>query len=659
MKVPRGRREAARARGAVISSRAMGRASPGGERPGRRRLAAELVVLVTASALAMGSGLGGGLLNWDDDRFVRDNEMIRGLSAANLGTILSGPHFEAYHPVHLMSYCVDFALYGLWAPGYKVHNLVLYCLCVVLVFALMLELGLGRAAALAGALLFAVHPLHVETVVWVTARKEPLSLAFMLGSALAHLRSASPRDRAGLLSLALFLLALLTKTSTVVLPGLLLLVDVLVRRRPWRPSLLRLAPMAAVALAVGLYVVSLWQENEMARPMPERGATGLVALVGKTYWHHLSSIVVPTRLSPVYPIDRVGAFDGAAAAGFGAMAVAGLALWRAGDRLLALGGAWVGVALLPVSNAVPVYFFVQDRYALIATVGAALLAGRAVDLALSRPAVLWPARAGLALVVVALGAASTAQAAHWRTSLELWRRATAAQPGAYYGFLALGHTERDLGRLDRAVEAYRSAVALEPALPHARISLCLADAMRVVERRGTGSVDEVGRALRREWRSPPGLLELAGGLQLAGFDACAVLAESRAFDLTPPEPRALVAAASRWTAAGQGALALRYLDRAEAAGLGEDETTLEVRAQALELVGRGVEARAALARSFELAPRPPLRLIAAADRLLDRGRPELALLYADVAGRTGELAERWGEVRHRAAEVLRGQTASR
>jgi tetratricopeptide (TPR) repeat protein len=414
---------------------------------------------------------------------------------------------------------------------------------------------------------------------------------------------------------------------------------------------MRLLPMGLLALGVGLYVISLWQENEMARPMPEQGTAGLVALVGKTYWHYLSKLFWPSGLSPVYRIDRVGAFDGAAIAGFGLVLAIALAAWRRRDPLLTLGTAWFAVALLPVSNIIPVYFFVQDRYAFVATVGAAIVVARGYELFRELPSSLWSSRIAVAAVALALSAVAGFQGTHWHTSLSLWQRATTVQPDSYYAFLALGHTERDRGELDAAVAAYSRAVENEPDLPHARISLCMADAMRVARRRGhsEAAVDQVGRALTRQWRSAEGLADLSARLQRDGYAACAQLAESRAFDLDPPEPRELVIAASRWTISGQGELALRYLSRAADGGLDEDDpTALEVRAQALELTGHPDEARQTLRRSLSAEPRSEHRLVAAAAQLIQRGRPDLALLYADVAGRDGQLTERWAEIREQA-----------
>ena len=498
--------------------------------------------LVLAAAVALAPGLGGELLNWDDDRFVRDNELIRDMDVESLVTIFSRPHFEAYQPLHLLSLQVDYQLFGLWAPGYKLHSFLLWALCLVLLLLLLRRLEFDKSAALAGALLFTVHPLHVESVCWITARKDSLSLALMLGSALLYLTSERWNDRRSWLSLVLFGLALLAKSSTVVLPAALLLVDTILLRKPWRSSLLRLVPQAVLAAGIGVLVIMLWEENEIARPLPENGYLGHVALVGKTYWHYLASICWPAGLSPVYPVDRVGAFGWRVIAGFVLWLALGVAAWRSKDRALLVGALWAAVALLPVSNIIPVYFFVQDRYTLIATIGVAVIGASLFRRFTALEGARTPVRIGFVVVLVALAAVSAYQASHWRNSHALWTRATTVQPNAYYGFLALGHTERDGEDFDAAIEAYQRAVAIEPGLPYGRISLCLADARRNVQRTGRpeGEVDRIGVALRRGWGSPAQLRRLALWLGPAGYLHCADLAETRASLLDPtanfPEP---------------------------------------------------------------------------------------------------------------------------
>ena len=621
------------------------------------------VGIAALSIAALAPGLGGELLDWDDNRFVTENTLVHALTWDNISAIFGAPHQEAYHPLHLLSYTLDTSLYGLWAPGFKIHNLLLYLLALLLLHRLLVRLGLPGSAAAAGVLLFALHPLHVEAVVWVSARKEPLSLCFMLGSALLYLGSTERgwREPRRWLSLALFGAALLTKTSTVVLPLLLVAMEVLCLRKRLARSALSAAPFLVLAVVVGLYVVGLWQENVMIRPRPEGGG-GALALVLESYGHHAQKLLVPVSLGPVYPIDRAGSFGALAALGLAVIVGLGLVVvWpgltarlgrlrggappipvlapfgRSGalgipsaPSALRLAAAWFLVALLPVANIVPVYFFVQDRYAFVPSVALAI-AGAALFRLLQGRGLRKLAMAAVLALSIPLALLSARQSAVWRTSLSLWRHAVAVQPASYYAHLALGHTLRRLGRSVEAAGSYRRAVALQPGFPAARIALCLADA----ERRGADA-KPVEQALRRAWVSADALIQLSGEWVRAAQPTCAALAESRAFELRPPDARARIAAASRWTVGGAGKVALRHLDRVgspDSMPSGLKAAFHEVRAQALLLDGRRAQAKRALERSLALAPRTADRLRRAARQLEGLGREELARFYEEIAAR--------------------------
>jgi tetratricopeptide (TPR) repeat protein len=590
--------------------------------------------------------LGGELLTWDDDRFIESNEMIRSPSLENVELIFGQPHFEAYHPLHLLSYMIDYQLFGLWAPGYKLHNLVLYLACLVLLWLLLRRLGLDALSAWVGTLIFAVHPLHVETVVWATSRKEPLSLALMLAALLTYLGRGESK-RFAWATMGLFVLALLTKTSTIVLPALLLFIDLLVLNRGWKKSLLRVAPLFVVGLAVGFYVIILWQANEMVRPPPENGQWGMVAIVGKTLWHHLSMVFWPTGLSPLYELDRVGAWDARAIAGYGSWTVLAAIALRWGRPLYALAVLWALAALGPVSNVVPVNWQVQDRYALIATVGLAIAAGATSQLFLSRsPRLPWVAALVAVATALPLGLTSAAYAAHWPESVPLWQRATAVEPGAYYAHLGLGHAHRRRGELDDAARAYERAIAVEPDFAVARISLCMIRGQQVSQSRD-GSANEAQRLavnLYDAWHNPNALEEMTVDFLTRGSLVCAALAEDREFAIRPAAPSRLIRAASRWTGLGQGARALRLLERLSPTDLDREASGLEVQAQALALEGENERAHEALARSLRVLPRPPERLLHAAQEFQRRGLVQVALMYASVVDPTGE-DPRWQELR--------------
>jgi Tfp pilus assembly protein PilF len=284
------------------------------------------------------------------------------------------------------------------------------------------------------------------------------------------------------------------------------------------------------------------------------------------------------------------------------------------------------VALLPVSNIVPVYYFVQDRYAFIPSVG---LAVAAACLALaarrsSRGAEL--AVAGTALVIAALFAvASVRLASVWRQSRTLWENAVKHHPRSYFAHLGLGHTLRDEGQLDAAIRQYRAAIRLQPGFAPARLSYCVASALR----HGEASAEKTEHSLRRAWNQPKALVRLSATWLRTGNAVCASVAESRAFALMRPTAADLIAAASRWVVAGQGAQASRHLRRA--AGGRERAAWHEVMAQVLVLEGDVAKARKHMARSLAKAPRDGDTLQRAAAAFAKLGRTELADFYRSLA----------------------------
>jgi tetratricopeptide (TPR) repeat protein len=596
----------------------------------RGKLLAALLVAGVA-ILSIAPGLGGELLNWDDDRFVRDNRLIQEPSLDNLEAILTAPHFQAYHPLHLLTYIVDYQLFGTWATGYKLHNLTLYLVCLLLIWLLLRRIGLAPLPALLGLLLFASHPLHVEPVVWVSARKETLSLALMLGALLAHLASTSWRDPRRWASIVLACMALLSKTSTVVLPALAIGLELLVLRHRPLKALARTAPLWLLSSIVGLYVIGLREHNEMVRPASGAG----VWLVLKTYWHYAEKLLAPLSLSPVYPIDRSGSLDPRAALGGLLLLGMGVAFWRHKNDCMRLAIGWFAIATLPVCNLVPVYFFVQDRYALLPSLALAIGAGCLVQTlrGSTRPTARRLALALVLLVTALFTAKSAMQSSIWRSSLALWSHAARTYPESYYAQLALGHTLRKAGDLDGAVERYRAAVALQPRFPWARISLCLAEASR--RSLPDPRAEQIERDLRESWSDPPALIGLSAAWIGQGHTACAAVAETRAFELRAPGPPDLIAAASRWTAAGQGKVALRYLSRLEEGGLdgGSRAAYHEVSAQALLLLGRKDDAVTAMQRSLELSHRDAAALERAAKSFDRLGRRGLARFYRELASR--------------------------
>ncbi|MBI2897444.1 MAG: hypothetical protein HYY06_28050 [Deltaproteobacteria bacterium] len=499
-------------------------------------------VISGATVFAFGPAVGGEFLSWDDGRLVAENPLIRSFGADNLARIFGTIQHEAYQPVHLLSYMLDHALFGLWPTGFHAMNLALWALSLSCLFALLRALGVGWVAALAGALVVGVHPLQAEAVAWISSRKDVLALGLFCSSAFFALGSDRMRSSRFAVALGLHALALLSKTSTVVLPLFLLLCDWLVRGRTLRQAALRAAPFALLSAAAGGLVLALWSGAELIRPEPRAGVGGRLALVGHTYLHYFGKIVWPSRLSALYPIDRAAGVDGRALAGLGILAagIGSLAMRKLGRARL--GTSWLVLSLLPVSNVVPVYYWVADRYASLSLMGLGWLVAMAVDLppraATSRA---WARAVPVAIAVLVLGLVARAHAAEFTSDVRLFRAAVRAQPDAYFARLKLGEVLREAGDLPGALRSYRVAIDMQPDRPLAHGGLFLAvardEARRTLVSREVA--DRATQAYLAGLEDPRALSILAARLRRVRMEDTSVVALDRALTIAPPSDAVL------------------------------------------------------------------------------------------------------------------------
>jgi hypothetical protein len=487
-------------------------------RPG---LAFALLVaaVLVASAATVAPSLGGGFLNWDDDRFVTDNPRVAGLSTENLAWAFGSVRFESYQPLHMVSYMVDGALWPGWAPGYRLHSLALYLAAAALLLLLLVRLGLEPVPAALGTLLFALAPHHAESVAWIAGRKDVLALFLALLAWHAHLSGSGggPGRRIGFTALSAALLgaALLAKSAALTVVPMIWIADVALRGGRCRRSMLPLLPHALLAAAGAVAVTLLWSGSELIREPPLPGALGRAGLVGWSAWHYLSTAVWPFDLAPLYATpgpERLAAGSAAIAAVLLVLAATAIA-WKKGGRPLPAGSlvalAWFAFGIAPFLNIVPLYYLVADRYLLFPSLGlalgVALLARR--TLLIRGPTRRALAGAALLLPALAFGAARTDECRAYRDSRALWEHAVAREPEAFFARLKLAETLRKAGNPERAALQYREARRIEPGSRLALLGLffaeLLADAPALPEaeadelllRLGAGADDD--RALHR------------------------------------------------------------------------------------------------------------------------------------------------------------------
>jgi protein O-mannosyl-transferase len=474
-------------------------------------LAAALALLTVLAYLPV---LGNGFVLLDDGLYVTANaRVLKGLTGEGLAWIWSANVANNWHPLTVLSHMLDCQLYGLAPAGHHLTSLLLHLANGLLLFAVLHRMtgALWRSAAAAA--LFAVHPLHVESVAWVAERKDVLSgLFWMLAMAAYVGYAARPSRGRYLLVASMMILGLMAKPMVVTLPFVLLLLDVWplgrLRIEPgWSRQLARLAaeklPLLALS-AAGCVVTIVWQTTSLADldVVPWRLRLANAAVSYATY---LGKTLLPRNLAVFYPLQLDIAVWKAAAAAVLIAALTALAVWKARRApWFLVGWLWYLGTLVPVIGLVQVgRQAMADRYTYLPSIGLFLIvcwglpelagnrAGRRVVLAIAS-----------VTAILALTVATRAQVRHWSDSVSLFRHALAVTEGNYVAHVGLAKALRQQKDWAGAREQYRAALALRPGLRDALRGL---EQVRKEESRLTPSpARPVGSAPgRRRYRSRP------------------------------------------------------------------------------------------------------------------------------------------------------------
>ncbi len=404
---------------------------------------------------------------WDDDAYLTRNATLKDTAGLQRiwGEVGATPQ---YYPLVFTSFWIEQRIWGLQPAGYHAVNVLLHAAAAILLWRVLRRLGLPGAWL--AATIFALHPMEVESVAWITERKNVLSGALGLGSLLAYLRFAGidcPEHTAQRswpaygLSIVLFIGALLSKTVVCSLPAVLLLILWWKRDRLRRADLLSLVPMLILGLTLGLTTV--WIEKHVVGARGEPWALSLVErflLAGRVLWFYAGKLLWPTNLMFSYPRWQLDAH--AAWQYLYPLAVIGIveALWMARRRLgrgpLAGVLIYAGV-LFPALGFISVYpmqfSFVADHFAYHA--GIALIAMGTAALARLANLVWKPASPGRldarsallsGLLLASLATATWRQARIYRDADTLWQHTLSQNPQSWVAHLNLAqihHLRRD------------------------------------------------------------------------------------------------------------------------------------------------------------------------------------------------------------------------
>ncbi len=453
------------------------------------------LILILFQFAVYAPALNNAFVHYDDNTYVYENENVKTFDVVAVAGMFARPFFRSYTPLALLSHSIDYALWKENPWGHHFTSLLLHSVNVVLMFLLSAVIlsRVGRrekrtdapglfsnltadtiAGAFIAAMLYSVHPMRVESVAWVSDRKDLLLALFLLPAVLAYLRYDDLRGtRAAvkwfIAALVFNVLALLSKSIATVTPLLFLSLDAFLlhrsaRREAWKQLILEKTPF--LLLSAGFGVLAMWAaRGSLTSDIVVRMTTverALLPVYSPAFY--IEKILLPLRLTPIYgapstPWMVLGAFL--------TLLIIAAILWQARKGyvgwLLALCG--FALPLLPVSAGLSAGIQPwADRYSYVPSIALFMLVGAGFSVLWRR----WTFRLRGATIIIATSAATIfgfmdrQQIGIWKDSETMWRTVVREAPAIPNGYDNLGVALADKGDFDAALEMYRTAIRLQP-----------------------------------------------------------------------------------------------------------------------------------------------------------------------------------------------------
>ena len=438
---------------------------------GRRNLALALLLIAALTVAVYWPALHCGFIDYDDPDYVTVNMMVRqGLTLKGALWSLGAFHAGNWHPLTWLSHMLDIQLFDLNPMGHHADSLLLHAANAVLLCLLLRRVTGRLGRSLVVALLFALHPLHVESVAWISERKDVLSTLFFLLTLLAYARDVrNPSAWRYLAVAAAFALGLMSKQMLVTLPFVLLLLDYWPLNRlsgAYRRRLVEKIPLLLMAAAAALVTI-LAQDSAGALHHGDPGS--LLLNLGNgviCYLKYLGKMCWPVDLALFYPLDPASVTPVKVAGCLALLAaLSALAFRQRRQRpYLLFGWLWYLVTLLPVIGFIRIGSqAMADRYTYIPLVGIFLaLVWGGAELAEKWPS-RFPAAGALAAVVLALLSALTvAQIGYWHSSFELYDHALSAVPDNWLAHNNIAILQAQQYRFPEAIRHFQESLRINP-----------------------------------------------------------------------------------------------------------------------------------------------------------------------------------------------------
>ncbi|MEQ8190615.1 MAG: tetratricopeptide repeat protein [Candidatus Eremiobacterota bacterium] len=436
------------------------------------RLFLSLFIILLITFISFLPVINAGLTNWDDDQYITGNKGIRNLSPENIKEMFNiffdknvPFHQTLYTPLVHLSYGIEYHFFGFNPSVNHITNLVLHLINTMLVFCLIFMITEDRGRSFLVSMFFGIHPVHVESVAWISERKDVLYSFFYLLSLIAY---TYYQKKHGTIyyyfSLFLFLLSLLSKPMAMTLPFILLLFDYFKNRRFNKYTILEKIPYFILS---GLCVVIIFTIGSQVKPDEDVKALGIYNIFIASYgiMLYIYKFLLPLRLSAIYPhlewnkipvifwISPVIIF-----------LTLGLVIYSGKyTGKIIFGFMFFFISILPVSQIITLHpGIINDRYMYISSLGLLYLFSEGFFLLYERKKISSFITAILVVIIMSFSFLTAERCKVWKDSLSLWNDVLSKYPGAVQAYANRGNIYRQKGEYNKALSDFTEALRLKP-----------------------------------------------------------------------------------------------------------------------------------------------------------------------------------------------------
>jgi protein O-mannosyl-transferase len=465
-----------------------------------------LLVLSITVLVAFSSAFTNGITNWDDDVYITKNALIRSL---DLEKIFTSYVSSNYHPLTILSYAIEYHLLGIDDTGFHVTNILIHVANTLLVFLFIQNLSGNKTIALVTALLFGIHPMHVESVAWISERKDVLYAFFFLLSLIYYLKyihNKGNKIKLYLWTILFFLLSLLSKGMAVSLPLVMVLVDYYRSRKIDRNLILEKIPFFLLSLVFGLLAISAQRSTQAMELRAGYPIFDRILFVCYGAMMYIVKLIAPLNLSSFYPYPQkingnypllVYLSPVFVLLSFAAVVV----LFRKNNKMAIWGIIYFVATIILVLQFVPVGdALFADRYSYVPYIGIFFIIGHyANEFMNNRFSLLYKYRQALIVASFVIGLVllvfSYNRCKVWESSLTLWTDVIEKYPDADIAYLNRGIISAPAGNIKEAYADFAKAIELNPACTEAYNDLGL---LKQNMNDPNGSIEQFNAAIKSD-----------------------------------------------------------------------------------------------------------------------------------------------------------------